>query len=139
MRYLDTWTAFLLMLFALVGLCGLFASYATAIPIERALARSTALDAAASGVPTDPEAVQRLQAALGSAAPAVLEGGQPLPLRISAAREIILDEERHETASVAYRTRLMLGVVTVIAATLGAGIMALSRKAETQAITPPPP
>lgn len=139
MRYLDNWTAFLLMLFALVGLCGLFASYATAIPIERALARSTALDTVASGVPTDPDGVRRLQAALGTAAPVVMEPGQPLPLRIAKARKIILDEEQHETASVAYRTRLMLGVVTLIAATLGAGIMALSRKSEAQALTPPRP
>ena len=138
MRTFDTWTAFLLMLFGLVGLCGLFASYAPAIPLERAMARIAALDEVAG--PGDAARTDRcLRIALGSVAPMVLDGIGPMPERVTEARRVVVDEERREAASIGYRTRLMLGVVTAIAAFLGAGIMALSRKATAQELRLPPP
>ena len=58
----------------------------------------------------------------------MLDGTGPLADRVAAARAVVFDEERREAASVAYRTRLMLGVVTVLAAILGAGILGLARR-----------
>lgn len=125
MRYFDTWTAFLVMLFMLVGLCGLFASYAAGIPLERGIARSALLDRALAA---DPAQLAAMRPVLGSLAPAVIDGPAPLPERIARARLVVADEQRREAASVDYRTRLMLGVVTLLAAALGAGILALTRR-----------
>ncbi len=53
MQNRGVWVAFLLVCFLLTGLVGLFASYATRIPLERALHRSAALDQVlAAGGPT---------------------------------------------------------------------------------------
>lgn len=130
MRRFDSWSLFLIMLFAIVGLCGLFASYATSIPLERGLARSVTLDQVlAADAGTDAAArLERLRPGLGSLGSDVLDGTGPLADRVAAARAVVLDEERREAASVAYRTRLMLGVVTILAAILGAGILGLARR-----------
>ncbi len=130
MRRFDSWSLFLVMLFAIVGLCGLFASYATSIPLERGLARSAALDQVlAADAGTDAATrLERLRPGLGPLAPDVLDGTGPLADRVAAARAVVLDEERREAASVAYRTRLMLGVVTILAAILGVGILGLARR-----------
>ena len=133
MQRFDSWSAFLVMLFAIVGLCGLFASYATSIPLERGLARSATLDRALA-VGNGPDAAARLEQlrpSLGSLGDAVLDGNGPLADRVTAARAIVLDEERREAASIAYRTRLMLCVVTILAAILGAGMLGLARRTPT--------
>jgi hypothetical protein len=135
MRNTGSWIAFLTMLFALVGLCGLFASFATSVPLERGMARSALLDrvlvesAAADGAAR----LERLRPALGGLATAVLDGPGALPERVAAARAVVLDEQRREEASVAYRIRLMLGVVTVIAAVLGGGILSIVGRGAAQA------
>lgn len=130
MRRFDSWTAFLLMLFAIVGLCGLFASYATSIPLERGMARSSTLDQVLvdGAAPDAPARLEQLRPVLGSLAAAVLDGTGPLSGRVAAARAIVQDEQQREESSLAYRSRLMLGVVTTIAAILGAGILALARR-----------
>jgi len=84
------WIAFLLTCFLVTGLTGLFASYSTAIPLERAIHRSESLD--------------------------------------GAARTEALAEGLRESAAVGSRTRLMLGVVTVLAGGLGAGILLFAAK-----------
>ena len=43
-RVNPTWIAFLAMAFVVVGLAGLFASYAVPLPLQRAIAREAALD-----------------------------------------------------------------------------------------------
>lgn len=129
MRYIDSWTAFLVMLFAIVGLCGLFASYAASVPLERGLMRSALLDRA---VGADAGQLEAMRPALGTLAGAVVDGAGPIGERVAGARLVVADEQRREAASVNYRVRLMLGVVTVIAAVLGAGLMSLTRKAAAQ-------
>ncbi len=128
MRNTGSWIAFLTMLFALVGLCGLFASFATSIPLERGMARSTTLDRAlVEGSAADGAArLERLRPALGVLANQVIDGLGPLQDRVAAARMTVLDEQRREEASVAFRIRLMLAVVTVLAAGLGGGIVAMA-------------
>ena len=135
MRMPDAWTAFLLMLFAVVGLCGLFSSYATSLPWERGMARSVLLDdVLAAG--TAPDAAQRMEALrpqLGSLASEVLDAPGTLSARVAEARRTIIEEQRRESGSIDFRVRLMLGVVTLIAAGMGAGIMALARRMTFQA------
>ena len=130
MRRFDSWTAFLIMLFAVVGLCGLFASYATSIPLERGLARNALLDQvlADAAAPDAGSRLEQLRPRLDELAPKVLDGTGPLADRVKAARAVVDDEQRREAASLGYRTRLMLGIVTTIAAVLGAGILSLARR-----------
>lgn len=126
MQNRGVWVAFLLMCFLLTGMVGLFASYATKIPLERALHRGAVLDQAlATGQPD----AQALRTVLGSEAEHVLSGpGDDLPSRIVRARADILAEGEAEADAVAARTRLMLAVVTVLSAALGSGILLLASK-----------
>lgn len=128
MRNRGVWIAFLLMCFLITGLVGLFASYATAIPLERALMRTAVLDqvlAAAQG-PDAPAKLEALRPQLGEQAPLVLSGPGDLTARVATARAAILSEETREANSIGFRTRLMIVVVTVLAAGLGAGLLALA-------------
>jgi hypothetical protein len=93
--------------------------------LDRVLVESAAADGAAR--------LERLRPALGGLATAVLDGPGALPERVAAARAVVLDEQRREEASVAYRIRLMLGVVTVIAAVLGGGILSIVGRGAAQA------
>ncbi len=135
MRSIDSWTAFLVMLFLVVGLCGLFASYATSIPLERGMARSALLDQVIvdAAAPDASARMEQLRPQLDSLAPAVLDGTGPLADRVKAARAVVEDEQRREEASLGYRVRLMLGVVTTLAAILGAGILGLARRTTPEA------
>ncbi len=125
-----TWTAFLLMCFALVGLTGLFATYATSIPLERALIRTGTLDEVLAAART-PDAGARLAAlrpALGERADAVLSGPGELWDRVAAERAVVLNEQGREARSVAHRTRVLVIIVTLMASLVGAGIMALAQR-----------
>lgn len=130
MRNRGTWTAFLLMCFAVTGLAGLFASYATSLPLQRALSRSAALDQvlAVAGQPDAPARLEALRPALGTSAAGVLSGTGDLAHRVASARAVMLAEQEREARSVAYRVRLMLGVITLLASGLGAGILAFASK-----------
>jgi hypothetical protein len=101
MRKQLPWLAFLTMCFALTGLVGLFASYSTSIPLERALHR--------------------------------LETAAPTPDQLA-----IMAEGRAEHDAVATRTRLMLGVVTVLAAGVGAGLLLIAAR-QTAGVQPERP
>lgn len=140
MRPDATWTAFLMMCFAVVGLTGLFATFATSIPLEHGMARLAVLDQVLAAA-RQPDAATRLPAlrldlarSLGTIeADAVLSGPGDLFDRVSAARQTVLSETGRESRSVTYRTRVMVGIVTLMGALVGAGIMALSRRGAAQA------
>ena len=125
MRSSWGYVPWLAMCFAVVGLTGLFGTYGPVIPLERTLRRSAVLDQAlATGAqPDGPARLAAMRDALGTSADAVLSGPGDLPTRVLAARAAMLAEEARETASVAYRTRLMIGVITVLAGLFGAGVL----------------
>ena len=125
-----TWTAFLLMCFAIVGLTGMFATYATTIPLERALIRTGTLDQvlAAARSPDAADRLAVLRPALGERADAVLSGPGDLWDRVAAERAVVLDEQGREARSVAHRTRIMVIIVTLMASLVGSGIMAISQR-----------
>ncbi len=140
MRPDATWTAFLMMCFAIVGLTGLFATFASGIPLEHGMARLAVLDRVLAAA-RQPDAATRLPTlrpdlarSLGTLeADTVLSGPGELFDRVAAARDTVLSETGRESRSVTYRTRLMVGIVTLMAALVGAGIMALSRRGAAQA------
>lgn len=119
------WLAFLLTCFLLTGLVGLFASYATSIPLERALYRNSALDQAVRSGQPDPAAIRTI---LGAGAEDVLSGPGDLASRIARARARVRAEATEEAQAVGTRARLLVGVVTVLAGGLGAGILLLASR-----------
>lgn len=128
MRNRGVWIAFLLSCFLITGLVGLFGSYATAIPLERALLRMGVLDQVldASQAPDAAAKLEALRPQLGEQAPLVLAGPGTLASRVAAARATILSEETREANSIGFRTRLMIIVVTLLSAGLGAGLLAMA-------------
>jgi len=136
MRPQATWTAFLLMCFALVGLTGMFASYAVTIPLDRTLARTAVLDQilAVARLPDAPARLADLRRMLEpSVGETVLNGPGALFDRVAAQREVVLQEGAREGRSVVYRIRVLVAAVTIVAGLLGCGIMALSSRSSAPA------
>jgi hypothetical protein len=126
-----TWSAFLAMAFVVVGLCGLFASYAVPLPLQRALARDAALDeaqAAAHG-PDPAAALEALRPQLGESADALLPPGPDIVTRITAERSAMRARFLAEADADARRIRLLLAVVTLMAAAFGIAILHMARRA----------
>lgn len=114
--------AFLAMTFVVVGLTGFFASYAAPLPLERALARDAALDdALATGGEHD--ALEKLRPQLDGSAAAVIDGAGPLAARVASARTTMHAELLGEAAAVGNRLRMMIVVVTLLAAVFGAVVV----------------
>jgi hypothetical protein len=125
-RNSGTWMAFLAMTFVIVGMAGLFASYAAPIPLQRAMARDATLDEAlASG--GAPAALEGLRARLDDSAAEVIDGTGPLDARVAAARAAMRAELTHEADAVGERLRLMLVIVTIVGAVFGAVVVGASR------------
>ena len=126
-----TWIGFLCMAFAIVGLMGLFASFAAPLPLERALAREQALDqaqAAAHG--QDPARdLAALRDRLDDSAAALLPVGGDMDARIAAERGAMRTRLQAEADAVATRLHWMIVIVTVMGAAFGAAVLHISRKA----------
>ena len=127
-RSTGPWIAFLLTSFAVVGLMGLFASYAAPLPYERAAARDAVLDEAlAAGDAT--QALEALRARLDDSAPIVVDGPGPLPARVAAARATMHDAMRREAGAIGSRLRLELVVITVVAGAFGSAMLITAARA----------
>jgi hypothetical protein len=125
-----TWTAFLVMAFVVVGLAGVFASYATPLPLARALAREAALDAAAAALrgPDPAAALEALRPRLGESAEALLPVGGDMPARITAARIAMRARFVAEAEAEARRARLLVIIVTLMAAAFGSAVLRMARQ-----------
>jgi hypothetical protein len=125
-----TWTGFLVMAFAVVGLVGAFATYAAQIPFERALARSAALDQAValSHQPDAPARLQALHDALGDSADKVLQGPGDIETRAAAERTRMLDAFGHEAEDIGTRLRLVIAVFAAGAALFGAAVLGIVQR-----------
>ena len=125
-----TWAAFLAMAFVVVGLAGLFASYAVPLPLQRAVARDAALDAAlvAAHGPNPAAALEALRPDLGDSADVVLAPGGDIDARIAAERAAMRGRLQAEADAVALRTRWLLCVVTLMAAAFGVAILHMGRR-----------
>ena len=120
---------FLVMCFAIVGLVGFFAAFATPVPLYRAVAREAALDDALVAVhgANAQAALEALKPRLDDSAAALF----PLPAnpdaaiaaeRVAMRRRFVL-----EANATAGRMNLMIAVVTVMACVFGAAIIGFSR------------
>lgn len=121
---------FMAMCFAVVGLVGLFASFAVPLPLARAMAREVTLDEALVALhSTAPQAgLDALKDRLASSAAAFT----PLPTNpdaaVAAERIAMRARLRAQSDAVASRMQLMIGVVTVMAAVFGAATIGFARR-----------
>jgi hypothetical protein len=121
---------FLTMCFAIVGLVGVFATFAAPLPLYRAMLRDTALDETLVALKSStPQAgLDALKARLDESAKAFV----PLPANPDAAvaqeRQAMHQRFHEEADATGYRMKLMIGIVTVMAAVFGAAITGLGRR-----------
>ena len=121
---------FLAMCFVIVGLVGLFASYAAPLPLERALAREKTLDdvEAALGSPDPQAAIAKLKDRLDDSAAALI----PLPADARAAiqAERVAMRARFLAESDAANTRMrwLIIIVTTMSAIFGTAITGFGRR-----------
>jgi hypothetical protein len=108
-----------------VGLTGVFATYAAPLPLQRAMAREAALDAAldAAHAPDPQAAMAALAPRLGDSAAAL--AGSPAGLGERVAKERLDMRARFSTEAglLAEQLRLLIGVITVMAAVFVAVIV----------------
>jgi hypothetical protein len=125
-----SWTAFLAMAFVVVGLTGIFATYATPLPLARALARETALDEAEAALhrPDPAAAIEALRPRLGESAQALLPVGGDMAARIAAERRAMRARFSQEAEIAATRTRWIIGLVTLMGIAFGAAILNVARR-----------
>lgn len=121
---------FLAMCFAVVGLVGLFATFATPLPLHRAIARSAALDEALVALhgPNPQAALDALKPRLDDSAAAFT----PLPVNpdaaVAAERHAMWGRFEAEAEATASRMQLMICIVTIMAAIFGAAMMGRGRR-----------
>lgn len=114
-----------MMAFAVVGLLGAFATYAAQIPLERALARETALDQAwvaeRSG---DKTQLALLQDALGDSADKI----GTTEASLQAERVRMRAAFQAEAEDVGFRLRIVIAAFTVTGGLFGAFVLAIVRR-----------
>ena len=117
-RTSGSWIAFILMAFVISGLAGVFATYALPIPMERALAREAALDAALEAArAADPAtALAALAPRLDDSAAMISTGEGTLEQRIQRERIAMRARFLAEEAATAIRLRWLTIVVTAMGA-----------------------
>ncbi len=127
----GSWIGFAAMAFVIVGLSGVFATYALPIPMERAFALDAALDEAlvAAHGPDPAVALAALRPRLGENADAVLAGPGTAVERIQRERAAMRDRFRAEAEATAVRIRWLCMVVSVMGAVfVGALMGSLARR-----------
>ncbi len=108
--------AFVAMAFAIVGLIGIFATYAGPLPLERAVARETALDAVLAAAKSgNPEAaLDALKPELDDSA-VVLKGGvEGIEQRVAAERVAMRARFTADAAATGVRLRWLIGMITLM-------------------------
>ncbi len=122
-RSLDSaWYGFLIVCFAVVGLAGLFGTYATQIPYQRGEAAQQSLDLLATA--QNPADWDALRAKLATDQPdenaAILnQTNLDRAQRIAQARAATRARTLLEAADIALRVRVVLGVITLGATLFG--------------------
>ncbi len=125
-----TWTAFLIIAFAVVGLVGAFSTFAAQIPFDRAMARSQALDqaVAASHRAGAQAALDELRPLLSDSADHVLAGPGTIEDRVAAERTRMLGSLHTESMDYGLRLRVVIAAFTAAAALFGAMVLSIVRK-----------
>ena len=122
----STWFVFLILTFAVVGMTGMFATFAAPIALQRAVLRDEALDAAraALAAPNPAAALEALRPRLDDSAAALLPIGGNMEARIAAERIAMHARMMIDHEATALRLRWLMAVVTIGSAAFGAAILA---------------
>lgn len=130
-RVSGSWIAFLLMAFAIVGLMGMFATFAGPLPLQRAIAREATLSEAraVAGRPDAATALEAMRPELGDSAAAILPWSPDIDRRIAREQQAVRRRFLTEAADLAVRLRWLVALVTVMAAAFGVAVLHASRRA----------
>ena len=126
MKKIDpTWFAFLAVAFAVIGLTGMFATFAAPIAYQRAWQREQVLNEAqaALAAPNAADLIAALRPRLDDSAAAVLPVGGDMPARIAAERLAMRARFEIDAKATMTRLRWLVAVVSLGAAGFGAIIM----------------
>jgi hypothetical protein len=121
----GNWMVFAAIAVGIVGLTGVFATYATPLPLERAMAREAALDAAlAAAKSPDPHAAMAtLAPRLGDSAAALAGSPEGLADRVAKERLEMRARFSGEAGALAAQLRLLIIVITIMAGVFIAAIV----------------
>jgi hypothetical protein len=112
---------FIAICYGIIGLVGLFATFAIPVPLERAIAREQTLDEALVALrgPTPQISIDALRDRLDDSAAAFT----PLPANpdaaIAAERRAMRARMQDDSAAIGERMRWMIGVITLLAGGFG--------------------
>jgi len=106
----SAWYGFLVMGFAVVGLAGIFGTYACQLPFQRGEAAEQVLDrAAATRGSAD---ITAMQSDLGDNYRILADTHTPLAARIASARAATRQRTMLDARDIARRLRVVIGVIT---------------------------
>ncbi len=119
------WMLFAALAVGLVGLTGVFATYATPLPLQREMAREAALDAAlaAARAPDPQAALTALAPRLGDSAEALAGAPAGLAERVEKERLAMRARFGAQAGALAEQLRLLIAVMTLTAAVFVAVIV----------------
>jgi len=121
---------FLVICYGIIGLVGMFATFAVPVPLERAIAREETLDAALRALhgPNPQADIDALKPRLAESMAALT----PLPAdpdaAIAAERKAMRAQMREDSAAIALRMRWMIGVITLLAGGFGIALSGGGRR-----------
>lgn len=123
---------FLTMAFLVVGLVGLFSSFAAPLPLQRAFARDAALDAALAALhgPDPQAAIEALRPRLDDSADALLPVSGDMVARIAQERAAMHARFLAEADATDVRLHWLICVVTVMGALFGAAVLGIGVRGE---------
>jgi hypothetical protein len=125
-----TFAAFLVMCFATCGLIGLFANFATPVPLYRLAAREAALDDVARALtgPDPQAAIEALRPKLDESADVLLPLRADMGSVIAAERAAMRVRMLADAHAVSQRMIVMITTITAMAAIFGIAMLGLSRR-----------
>ena len=121
------WGGFLVMAFVVLGLCGLFSTYAAQLPYQREFYAQRKLDAAI-GAPDAARRLDALREALGDDGAGAFTATGDLRTRIATARLVLRRHFQQQAADIALRLRIVLVVFTGAAALFGVMVVSVLRR-----------
>lgn len=115
------------MAFIILGLCGLFATYAAQLPYQRAFFAEAKLDAAATA--PDPQArLDQLRDTLGDDGAGAFPTDGDIRQRIETARHVLDRHFQDQAADIALRLRIVIVVFTGASALFGLMVVSVLRR-----------
>ena len=124
----GAWSGFLVMAFIILGLCGLFATYAAQLPYQREVFAESKLDAARDA-PDAPALLDRLRETLGDDGAGAFPAGGDVGQRIETARHVLRRHFQDQAADIALRLRIVIAVFTGGSALFGLMVVSILRRA----------